>query len=468
MKCHLPNKTLFLSGIIFLLFLHQSCIVSKKYKTPKNLNSEKLYRFPTDSTDLNNIGNIDWKQFFTDTLLQNYIQQAIDSNFDIKNAIVQISIANSYLKQAKEGNTPQLNLDLQYSTQKFSQKSSTGQYLNYLNQLNSSLMLSWEADIWGKIRSMKRKEFAKYLETQEAKNTLQTEIISQIAQIYYQLISLHQKVKISEQTIKNKIKSLKINEELKISGTQNLIIVERSKAQLNNSIALKRDLEKQIQIQENALCLLLGDYPHSIILGNFNYQQLDSSYAIGIPAQLLSNRPDVKEAEYQLIQAFEMTNVSRANFYPTFTISATGGYQSNQLTNWFSPNSTFYNLIGGLAQPILNRNTIKENHRIALAQRKQAENNFRKTLITAGHEVSNALYIFQTSSKQIETKNKELESYQKISRITENLFDSGLVNAIEILNAEENALNTELEIVNQYYTKMSSLITLYKSLGGGQ
>ena len=455
-----------LVGLVSIILI-PSCLVTKKYERPENFTTKELYRIEQQEEELLELETISWEDFFGDSLLVKLINKGLENNIDIKMALQNIEKTEAYLKQGKANFYPSLELNAQYSNQKFSEGSSTGEYLSRLEQYNLSGMVSWELDIWGKIRSTKRMYEASFLESIETRKAVQTRIIADIATAYYTLTSLQSKLRISDETIKNREKSLEFNKELKSAGIQNELIVEKSKALLLMAKAIKQSIISEIQIQENAICILLGETPHEIKVSKLEQQEINPEWKIGVPANLLRNRPDVKSAEFNLIAAFENVNVSRANLYPSLTLSASGGYQNRQIENWFNPTSVFYNFLGGLTQPVFNRRINRTTLEVAKSEQDLALLQFQITLLTAGQEVSDALNQFQTASSLIEVKEGELESYQRIAEFSEDLFSSGLINAIEIINAEENVLSTSLEIIDQKNAQLSSLIRLYQALGGG-
>lgn len=215
------------------------------------------------------------------------------------------------------------------------------------------------------------------------------------------------------------------------------------------------------------MSLLMGESSHSIERSSLEAQNVPIDLKLGYPAQLLSNRPDVMRAEYNLMNAFELTNSAKAQFYPTLKITGNGGLQSMDIDHLFSVNSLFASVVGGLAQPILNRRTIKTNYEVSLANQETAYLNFRKTVLTAGKEVSDAIRVFSVQDSYIELKQKELDSYKKSVDYSQELVNYGMANYLEVLNASVNSLNAELNIANAKYSKMKAGVELYQALGGG-
>ena len=212
---------------------------------------------------------------------------------------------------------------------------------------------------------------------------------------------------------------------------------------------------------------MLGRPFQAIEREDLNTQSLDSEIKLGVPATLLRNRPDVMAAEYGLINAFEMTNVTRSQFYPSLTLTASGGFQSLELDELLSANSLFANIIGGLTQPVFNKRAIKTQHEVAKAQQEQAFLNFKKTLLTAGNEVSNALFDFNAESEKFEFREKEVEALRNAESNSEELLKNGYANYLDLLTARQSALSAELNMINNKLNQLLSVVNLYEALGGG-
>ncbi len=446
----------------------QSCFVAKNYERPDAIVKEDLFRTDAQPQDTNSLGEVSWKEIFTDPLLAAYIEKGLQNNLDIRIALQQILSAEAYLKQGKAGFLPSLSGKAQLTHQELAQNSQFGSFFNgSLDQYELSGALSWEADIWGKIRSQKRAFEASYLQSQEAHKAIKTRLVANIASTYYQLLALDEQFRITSETIANRRNSLETTKALKDAGNLTEVGVKQTEAQLYTAQVLLIDIKNQIRLQENALSILLGESPNSIERGSLQTQSMDSIFSIGVPAQLLSNRPDVRAAEYNLLNTFELTNVARANFYPSLTLSATGGYQSLQLENWITPQSVFFNVIGSLTQPIFNQRRIRTQHEVAKSNQQQALLRFEQSLLTAGREVSDALSTYENTRSKIEIKNKEYEAYQTASLYSEELLNNGFANYLEVLTARENSLNSQLGLIQLQYQELNAMVNLYTALGGG-
>jgi len=261
--------------------------------------------------------------------------------------------------------------------------------------------------------------------------------------------------------------SLETTKALKEAGNVTEVGVKQTEAQLYTSQAILIDLENEARLLENAFSILLAEAPMQIDRTDLSQQEITTDLHIGVPAQLLRNRPDVIAAEYNLINAFQLTNVAKADFYPSLTLSATGGLQSLEFEDLFSANSLFANLAGGLTQPIFNSRRIRTEYEVSQAQQEEARLNFRETYLIATREVMDALYSYEASTKKIDIRQKEYAAYNLATEYSEELLNNGLANYLEVLTARENALNSSLNLIDAKYNQLKAVVELYEALGGG-
>lgn len=450
-----------------ILFSLQSCFVAKNYERPEVL-QEELFRtdqLPQDST---NIAEISWREMFTDPLLTTHIEEALENNIDIRIALQQIEAAQAYVKQGKAGFLPTLSAGGAVNHQILSGNSQFGSIFDgSITQFEATGNLSWEADIWGRIRSNSRAFRASYLQSVAAHQAVKTELIANVASLYYQLLSLDEQVRVTQETIANRENSLETTRALKDAGSVTEVAVQQTEAQLYRAQAVLVDLLANIRLLENAFSILLGETPHAIERSSLEAQQINEDLELGLPAELLRNRPDVIAAEYNLINAFELTNVARSSFYPALRLTATGGFQSLELAELFNANSLFANLAGSLTQPILNQRRIRTQYEVAQAQQEIALLDFKRSLLIASREVSDALFSFEAAEERIVLKTLEFEAYDLATTYSEELLDNGMANYLEVLTARENALNTRLELINARLNRLYAIVDLYQALGGG-
>ena len=457
--------------LIALLFTLQSCFVAKQYERPQNaIPTVDLFRKEYQQVDSTNISLIKRTDFFTDPILQRYIEIGLEQNLDINIALENINASRSYYLQSTKAFLPSLNVGpgVNYTSQ--SLNTQFGQMVGerqHLLQYDLTASLSWEADIWGKLKSSKRAAFADMQRTIAGQQALQTALVGNIASLYYQLLVLDEQKKVTEYTIETRTKSLETSRALKLGGTLTEAAVKQSEALIYNAQALLVQIDNQIEVTENAFNLLLASGSKTIERGTLDGQQIVTDLAIGVPYQLLSNRPDIRAAEYDLMSAFEMVNVAKSDFYPSFRLTASSGFQSIDIDQLFSPRAIFGNVITSLTQPIWNRRELKARQEVSLANQQIAYLNYRKSILNAGKEVSDALSNFKSQNQIEEFKIKEYTAYQTATTYSQELMNYGLANYLEVLRAQENELSTQISILDAKYQKFNAIVRLYKALGGG-
>lgn len=465
----IKNKIVFL---LLTVLTVQSCFVAKEYTQPALLETENLYRTDNLPTDSLSIADVSWKSMFTDTFLNQYIDEGLQNNMDIRIAIQQIIAAEAYFKQGKAGMFPTLAVNGSASTTYISGNGQQGAILrnlgiDHIEQFEASGTLSWEADIWGKIRSNKRAFQASYLQSVAAHQAVKTQLVSNIAAAYYQLLALDAQLAITKETIATREIGVETIKALKDAGQVTQVAVDQNIALFNNAKSLQVDLETAIFKTENTLSILLGKAPQHFKRSSMAAQKMTSDLKLGIPATLLSNRPDVMAAEYALKQAFELTNVAKSNFYPSLTLTASSGFQSLNFDNLFDANSLFANFLGGITQPVFNQRKIKTQYEVAKAQQEQALLNFKKSLLVAGNEVSNALFTYNAESQKFQYRQKEVEALRNAESNSEELLKNGYANYLDLLTAKQSALTAELNVIDSKLQQLLTVVNLYEALGGG-
>ena len=451
----------------FIALTLTACAGRKAYERP-NVVNEKLFRTDNIPTDSLSSANVSWRNIFTDATLQGHINKALSNNLDVRVAMQNVASAQAYLKQSKAAQLPTLSVGANYtrSTNSINAMGGVGER-TYNNLWDITGAASWETDIWGKLSAQRRASYASYLATVEAQKAVQSEVVATLATAYYQLLMLDEQKKVLEQTIDFRQKSLETTKSLKEAGSTTEVATKQIEALVYNAQAQLVTIGNSIWALENTICVLLGEEPHAIERTTLAEQQFPTEFKQGYAAKLLQNRPDVARAELSLRNAFEMTNVAHAAFYPTLTLSARGGISSAELDTWISAKSIFANFVEGLAQPILNRRQIRTQYEVQQIAQETALLNFKKAVLSAGKEVSDAMQNFSTQTEFIELKTKEMKAYQEATDYSKQLFDSGMVNYLEVITAEVNRLNAELSVANAQFTRMQYGITLYKALGGG-
>lgn len=459
-------------GIIIILGGLQSCFTAKEYQRPENkeLLTDNYFRTDKLPQDSLSMANISWQELFSDQKLKSHITKALENNLDIRMALKNIDIAESYLAQGKAAYFPTISAGATYSGSYPSLNSPSGMGLEkrkFQNLFDLGGDISWEPDIWGRIKSNERAANATYLQTVSVHQTVKSELVSAIASIYYQLLALDEQKRITEETIQNREESVNTIKALKTAGVVNEVAVQQTEAQLLNAKSLLLDTENGIKLLENTFSILLGEEPHAIDRGKLENQKINAEMKIGIPVELLSNRPDVMSAEYGLINAFELTNAARSNFYPQLRIGAGGGIQSLEFDKLFSANSLFASILGGLTQPILNGRQVRTQYEVSQHAQENALLNYKKTVLNASREVSDALYTYDTNVKKRDLKQEEYEAYKNAIEYSEQLLNYGMINYLDVLVARESALNAQLSVINADLGRLTAVVDLYKAVGGG-
>ena len=464
---HSSNKYIVL---VLTAVLLSACSITKKYERPATISTDKLYRDQA-SADSTTIANMPWQTVFKDEKLNALIQKGLDNNLNLKNAIENIIQAQASLRQSKLAYYPTLNLDANATRNKQSEAG-----LNFpaginINTLTTTYKLglstSWEADIWGKLSSSKRAALATYLSTDAAKQAVQTQLIADIANNYFLLLAYDKQLVITQETLESRIKNVQTIKDLKEGAIVTGAAVVQSEANQHAAEVLIPDLKQRIRETENTINILLGQAPQPIERGTLDNQSIPENLALGLPSQLLQNRPDVRQAEFNFRTAFEMTNMAKTYFYPSLTLTASGGFSNLELKDFFT-NSIFYSLIGGLTQPIFNQGLNKMRLTTAQSQQVQAYNNFQQSLLVAGQEVSNALYAYQMAADKEDSREKQIAALEKAVDYTQQLLEySSATNYTDVLTSEQNLLAAQLSGINDNLQKLQAVVDLYRALGGG-
>ena len=448
----------------------QACgVVSKKYITPASALTAQ-YR-DTTITDSTTIADMPWNKIVTDTILQQLIEEGLKNNLDLKTAVENIHQAKATAQQARLSLLPSLEGSAQVTKTKTSEAalnfgSSANVNLNtttYLSQLSSS----WELDIWGKLRSSKKAALASLLQSEATARAVHTQLISDIAVSYYNLLALDAQLAITKQTLANRIDDQEVMKLLKESAVVDGAAVVQSEASRYEVELSIPDIEMSIMQEENTLSILLGRVPGHIKRGTLANQQTAKNLKIGVPSLLLQTRPDIVEAEMAFRAAFENTNMARAYFYPSLTLTANGGLSALDIKDFFK-NSIFYNVVGGLTQPIFANGENKARLKTNVSLQQQALYNYQATWLTAGEEVSNALYSYQKAKEKQHSRAYQIAALQKSVEFTKSLLEySSSTNYTDVLTTQNNLLSAQLSGINDKLQELQSIVQLYRALGGG-
>lgn len=451
--------------VLLVSGLWSSCKITKPYAKPV-VQIPGHYR-DTTITDTTNIAALKWSELFTDTVLHQLINQGLQANLDLKIAIERINEAKANLKLSKAAFLPEVSTNLSVKQSKLSFPQGFG-LVNSSTQYELGISTAWELDVWGKLSSAKRASIAGLLASDAAKRAVQTQLIANIANYYYELLALDQQMVVTQKTALNRQAEANTIKNLFESSVQNGVAVVQSEASFYEADLAIPDITQKIRETEHALSILLARSPGKIERTSLEQQKMNYDLKPGIPAQLLANRPDVQQAEYTFREAFEQVNVARTYFYPALTISGAGGFSSFGLKQWFNSAGLFANIAGGLSQPLLNKGMNQARLTTAQARQKQALYNFELSLLKASQEVSDALSAYQTAAQKEDKRKKQLTALTKAVSFNKELLNySKNTNYTDVLTAEQNLLTAELKGISDQSQKLHAVVNLYRALGGG-
>ncbi|MFC4873420.1 efflux transporter outer membrane subunit [Negadavirga shengliensis] len=467
-----------------------SCKVGETYQGPEYPLPDKFYGSDKLQDSLfvggDRIATINWREFFNDTILIALIDTALENNFDVQKIAKEVEIGMEMVKQSKANLYPRLGADpfryiREYYGGNFNNHGSNRSRRNHgpdniptsfytENLVHAiSLQTSWELDIWGKFRWQKEAQLAEFMETQEFQKALQTALISDIASTYFSMLMLKSQMTVAERNYELSQNTLRIVRLQYEAGETTALAIQQTESQMLRAKALIPQLEKAYISQENRLNNLLGRAPQAIESIHF-LEQIDFSqqYSAGVPIELVQNRPDVAAAEYNLIASNARVGITQAMKYPALTIGASTGFNSMRLDNLIDPvSSSFAILNGALFQPIFQNRRLKTNHRIAIKEKEIAELDFKETITTAVTEVSNALVNIEKLQEEYEIVEERLGITTQGLGNAGLLFQSGFANYLEVINAQEDFLQTNLDRVQLQMLLALAKVELYRSLGGG-
>lgn len=448
--------------------LLSGCHIYKAYDRPEDIVAEGLYRDTTAvndtlASDTTNFGNLPWREVFTDAQLQGYIEQALTNNADLRTAALNVQQAQAALMSARLSYLPQLALSPQGTVSSWDKGKATQTY-------SLPVTASWQIDLFGQILNPKRNAQVSLKQAQYYQQAVQTQVIANVANMYYTLLMLDRQLEITRGTadiLKRNVETIKAMMEAGIYGTTSAA-VEQSTSAYAQVVASISDLEQSLSETENAFCLMLNQPAQSINRGTLENQQMPEEFSAGIPLQLLSNRPDVQAAEMSLASCYYNTNSARAAFYPQIILSGSAGWTNSAGGMIVNPGKLLASAIGSLTQPLFYRGANIARLKQAKAQEEQAKIQFQTALLNAGNEVSNALALYQNTSEKAASRTMQVNSARKASEDTKDLFNLGTSTYLEVLSAEQSYLSAQLAEVADTFDRMQAIVSLYQALGGGR
>jgi multidrug efflux system outer membrane protein len=470
------------NALIIISFISTLLSVSscKSSYSPGNITVNIPDSFLTHKDSLNS-ASINWKQYFADPLLLNLIDTALQNNFDALSAFQRIEMARSNVRLSKGAMLPSVNAYTAYNQRRFGLYTMDGAG-NITTPIEGEklvpidlpdyylgLQTSWEVDIWGKLKSKKAAALSRYMASIEGKNYVITNLVADLTNAYYELLSLDNQLDIIRETIGLQENALELITVQKETGYANQLGVEQFEAQLLNSKSLEKQVQQEITETESTINYLLGRYPQSVKRDKaVLFSAVPVKPSVGIPSDLLKYRPDIKQAEYEVLAANADLKSARAAFLPTFNITGAYGFQAYKTSLLFtSPESIAYSILGGLTAPLINRSAIKAEFKVAKASQVEALFNYQKSVLTGYVEVYNEIANINNLSEIFDLKSREAALLNQSIETSSELFRSRRATYLEVIIAQKNALQAKLELVDVKKLQFNSTINLYKALGGG-
>ena len=437
--------------ILSIATLLSSCSIYKKYSRPEEITTNNLYG-NIEKADTTTMADVTWRDFFTDKYLQGYIEQGLKNNIDMRVAAERISQAELALQAAKLSFIPSFSFspNFRYDTP------NTFKY-------TLPVAASWEVDIMGRQLNSKRSAEATLAQTRLYRRSVQTALVAAIANNYYTLLMLDAQLRVSRSTSKSWKENVRTMKAMKEAGMTNAASISQTEANSCSIDTSLYDLEYKLTKAQNAFALLLDVAPQDFPRGELNGVDFKQELFIGVPAQMLSRRPDIQQAEYDLHIAFYNTNIARASLYPSLTITGEGGWAQTLS----SPGAFFLNLAGKLVQPIFNAGKNRANLKIAESKQREAIMVFQHKLLEAGNEVNTALAQCHAARSKTSLRIRQVETLESAVYSTRQLMSHSEATYLEVLTAQQSLLSARLQQISDRFEGIQGVINLYRALGGG-
>lgn len=457
---------------IAIIVTQAACRVGRDYKQPAlALPAQFDDAAPSDTS----IAAMPWKAYFADTTLQRLIGAALNGNYDLQLAMKRIEEADAYVKQAKLNWLPTATLNVGATTNNPSNNSLNGTSLSaflgtdHIEDYTLNAAVSWELDVWGKIRRQKEAALASYLQSYEAAHTVQTTLVADIANAYYNLLMLDAQLDIAKNNLSLSDTIVQMIRLQKTAGEVTELGVQQAVAQQQTAALLVPQLEQAIAIQENTLRILTGELPGKIARSQrLSTGLLREVLPVGVPANMISKRPDVRAGEMALVAANAKVGVAQGSMYPSLTLTASGGLNAFKASDWFTIPASLFGIAGaGLTQPLFQHKQLKTQLEVAKVQREEAVIRFRQLALQAVGEVSNSLVRLDKLKSQQEIASNQVSTLQTATRHAQLLFRSGMATYLEVITAQGRSLQAELTQADITRQQLSAGVELYRSLGGG-
>ena len=479
MKKMLNKHNIIIATAAFTMLAFTGCKLPSVAQRAENRNVPAAYANTTEDTV--NSAKVKWKNYFTDPNLKQLIDEALTNNQELNITLQEIEISRYEVRARKGEYLPSVGVRAGAGVDKVARYTNIGaleattdikpgmEMPEPLQDYMVGLYANWEVDIWKKLRNAKKAALSRYLSSVEGKNFMVTNLIAEIANSYYELLALDNQLAIVNQNIGIQGNAYDIVKLQKQAARVNELAVRRFEAQVLNTQALQFNIQQRISETENHINFLVGRFPQHVERSAIPFTDLvPQSIQAGIPAQLLENRPDIRQAEMDLAAAKLDVKVARARFYPSLGISAGAGFQAFSSAYLFkSPESILYSLAGDLTAPLINRNAIKAAYGTATAQQMQAVYNYEQTVLNAYIEVSNQLSMINNMQKAYELKAKQVDALNESINISNDLFRYARADYMEVLMTQRDALESKFDLIEAKLNQMNASVNIYRALGGG-
>ncbi|MXV17245.1 TolC family protein [Hufsiella ginkgonis] len=472
------NKIHTCIGLLGLSLAVASCKVPAIVQTTENKQVPGAYNISRDTT---NTASLPWRSFFTDPHLAALIDTALKNNQELNVTLQEIEMAKNDIRFRKGQILPTVGAKVGIGVEKVGRYTSQGagdasteiapgkETPDPLMDYTAAVYANWEVDIWKKLRTAKKAAVTRYLATVEGKNFVLTNLVAEVANSYYELLALDNQLEMVKQNIGLQENALEIVKVQKEASRVTELAVQKFQAEVLNSQSLEFEILQNIKETENKINFLLARYPQEIPRDKSDFFGLmPAAIHAGVPSQLLANRPDLKRAELELMAARLDVKVARAEFYPSFGISAALGFQAFKPSYLVKfPESMLYSLAGDLAGPLVNRNAIKAEFYNANARQLQAMYDYQRTILNAYLEVSTQLSRIDNLEKSYDLKSKQVDALTKSIDISNDLFKSARADYLEVLMTQRDALESRLELIETKKGQLNAIVNVYRDLGGG-
>ena len=441
--------------------LLSSCGIYTNYQRSESLPVDSLYRdVPKVMQDTASLADLSWRELFTDPLLVKWIEAGLEKNSDLQIARLRTEEAQASLRASRLSFLPSVSLTPQGSLSSFGGAKPSKTY-----SLGGTA--EWEIDAFGSLRNAKKGSHAAWEASRAYEQAVQTQLVATIAETYYSLLALDRKLAITRETARQWGENVRVMKALKRAGEKNDAAVAQAEASRLDAESAVLSLENQIHELENSFSTLIGIIPTAIERGNLLELSFKEELSVGVPVQLLGRRPDVRQAEWQLAQAFYATNEARSAFYPKITLSGSAGWTNSAGGVIVNPGQWLLSAVGSLVQPLFNRGQNIANLKITKARQEEALLTFRQSLLDAGAEVNDALVQWQTARGRLRLSKQQVASLQSAVRSSELLMRHSSQNYLEVLTARQTLLQAELSVASNRFDEIQGVINLYHALGGG-